>query len=472
MTLRAIALLALLAATCQRGAEPPRPPPPPPVAELWVDGSAPEGGDGSRERPIKALGQALAGSPRPLWIHLASGLYPGPFELAGGVALEGVGTVVLHADAGVVVRASGVTSFAGLTIQGGATGIESDGELVLERVALSGQREVALRMTRGSARLERAQFQASVSETRGLVLEGGTTAAVRDSAFLGPYRRAVDARGGSELTVEGCRFDGPVTGLNQVEGRATVRRSAFSGGRGAAIFSASGALRLEDVRVHGHEYALQARKAWQLRVRGFASDGAERAAIALLESRAEIEDALLLGSGSFGAVQLIASEVSLRRFWIHRAEAYGVVARGGTLTLTDGVVSRVTDPGDGAGDGVLLRQTTARIEAVSILDAAGSGLHAAEAARVQVRAMTLERCRWGGVLAETLAQVEGASVIVRSSAAAVVVPDEARVRLDALVAERSGQGPIWAECARGADVALVRSRSDGAPLPHSPCGAR
>ncbi|RKH35005.1 hypothetical protein D7X12_34535, partial [Corallococcus sicarius] len=73
--------------------------------ELWVDGAAP-GGDGTRERPLRSLAEALA-RPGPQLVHLASGRYEGPFLLPEGTRLVGAGpttvlTVASGAGAGVV----------------------------------------------------------------------------------------------------------------------------------------------------------------------------------------------------------------------------------------------------------------------------------------------------------------------------------------------------------------------------------
>lgn len=474
---RAAAPLALLLASACPRAPAPAPPPAPARApvERWVDAFAPEGGDGSRARAFRGLGRALEESPRPLRVHLAPGLYRGPFELSGGVSLEGVGAVVLHAEGGdeVVVRARGPVSLSGLTVQGGAVGVElgdPGGELRLGQVELSGQRRAAVRAVGGRVQARGVVFRASVSGTSGLILEAGSMGELSGAAFLGPYRRAIEGREVAGLVLDGCRFEGPVTGLHQLGGRAAVRRSAFSGGRGPALFVARGALEVEGSRIKGHEYALQAGEGARLSVRGFVSVGAERAALALVGARADVEDALLLESGNHGGIQVVGGEVSVRRFWIDRPEAYGVLARGGKLHLLDGVVSRVTDRGGEAGDGVQIREAVARVESVSMVEVAGAGLHAAEGSALAVREVVLERCRQGGVVADTLARVDGASLIVRgSSLAAVVVPGEAYVRLDALSSEQNALGAVWAECGSGAEVELLRLREDGPPRPRSPC---
>src|SRR5690349_11779507 len=81
-----LAAVAVIGGCTPRTAPPPAPGTPVAVAvaplELWLDASAPGGGDGTEARPYRALGEALlrAGA-APLRLHLRTGLYQGPFEL-------------------------------------------------------------------------------------------------------------------------------------------------------------------------------------------------------------------------------------------------------------------------------------------------------------------------------------------------------------------------------------------------------
>ncbi|HLL53955.1 MAG TPA: hypothetical protein VK447_10435, partial [Myxococcaceae bacterium] len=298
--------------------------------ELWVDASVPEAGDGSRAKPFKTLAQALQATSGTGRIHLRSGLYPGPFTLADGAVLEGQGEVVLYLEGtGTVVTTSGEVRLSGLTVQGGGHGIEVEGTLALTKVQLSGHRRAAVRLVQGTLRAEHSTFQASVSESSGLLLEAGTRAEVRESKFLGPYWRALHARGVQRVIVEDSRFEGPVTGLHQVGGEAVVRRTSLHGGRGPALFVARGSLRAEGVRVKGHEYALQTRQVNPLVVRDFVSVAAERAGLGLFDAKGELEDVVVVGSGTFGALQALDSDVTVRRLRAHRSQGYGVMVRGG-----------------------------------------------------------------------------------------------------------------------------------------------
>jgi hypothetical protein len=379
------------------------------------------------------------------------------------VALEGEGQVVLFAEgSGPALTASGEVRLVGLTVQGGATGLVAQGSLVLERVQLSGQRQAAVRMDSGLLRASGCTFQASVSDTLGLVLGAGVRAQVEDSAFLGPYWRGIQSRGIGRLSVERCRFEGPVTGLHQVGGEALVRRSTLSGGRGPALYMARGSLRVEQVVVRGHEYGLQTRQVDPLTVREFASVSADRAGLGLVESRADLEDVLVVDSGAHGGLQVVGGEVVARRLRIHHPESSGVNVRGAKLTLSGGEITAVQERGGSEGNAVELRGATATLEGVTVVGAAGIGVLAAEGSSVALRDLWLERCRWAGVAVETRAEVKGSSLVVRDSpGSALALPGEGRAEVDGLSSEHEAEGPVWAECERGAQVRLSRLRDDG-----------
>src|SRR5690242_21325840 len=123
---------------------------------------------------------------------------------------------------------------------------------------------------------------------------GGARAEVREGSFTGSFRRGVEARD-SEAELESVRFRGPMTALYQEAGRVRLRHVAVEGGREVGLFVQRGTLRLEDVTVTGHEYGLQALKG-TLEARGFTSVRAARAGVALVGSRGELEDTVVLRS--------------------------------------------------------------------------------------------------------------------------------------------------------------------------------
>jgi len=475
-----LALALVLLAGCVRG--PPEGPqaeaagalPPRAPVELWVDSTAREAGEGSRGRPFKGLKEALAVSASSLRIHVGRGLYAGPFTLPPGTVLEGTGEVVLYAEGeGGVLQAPGGAQLSGLSVQGGDTGVEAEGTLGLSRVRFSGQRRVAVRLVSGQVTVKGSTFQASVSETVGLLLEAGTRAEVVDTEFLGPYARALAARGPQTVQVSHSRFEGPVTGLHVVGGDAGVRFSTFQGGRGPALFLARAALSVEGVSVKGHEYALQVREVKPLSVRDFASVGAERAGLALMQSQGVLEDVQVVDSGPLGALQLLESNLEVRRLRVHRPECFGVTARGGTLSLEEALLTEVRDVGGQSGNAVELRKAKVRLNGLTVLKADGLCVLAAEDSQVTLTDAWLSQCRWAGVLAETLARVQGAEVTVRRSpGSAIALPGDGEVSLYRLVSEKNTEGAVWADCAQGARGTLRGLRDDSPPRPWPPCVQR
>lgn len=135
---------------------------PPGRGELWVDGAS-AGGDGTRERPLRSLSEALA-RPGPLLVHLASGRYEGPFRLLPGTRLvgEGASTVLTARDPGVaVVGARGEALLGALTVEGGGWGLAGDGgALRVEGVIFRNQALGAIRLGAGSLEGSGLRFEA------------------------------------------------------------------------------------------------------------------------------------------------------------------------------------------------------------------------------------------------------------------------------------------------------------------------
>ncbi|NMO19457.1 hypothetical protein HG543_31975, partial [Pyxidicoccus fallax] len=89
---------------------------------VWVDPAGWKPGDGSRERPLRSLAEALV-RPGPLTVHLARGTYTGPFTLPPDVRVEGGGAgSVLYAKGpdAPVVTAGRDALLTDLEVQGGS----------------------------------------------------------------------------------------------------------------------------------------------------------------------------------------------------------------------------------------------------------------------------------------------------------------------------------------------------------------
>jgi hypothetical protein len=397
-----------------------------------------------------------------LEVHLATGFYRGPFEVPAGVRLSGTRLAVLLAEGDeVAIRPQGPVTLEGVTVQGGRVGIEGGERTRLVDVQFRGQTRSAIHLQRGVLESSRCQFAALTADSLGISIEGTATAHLTQVQFVGPFRRAIELQGSAVLLIDGATFDGSVTAIHQVGGRVSISNASISGGRGPALFSARGETKLFRVDVFGHEYAVLANNGAFLTIKEFSSIRPERAGIALVKSSADMDGIILIANGSFGGVQLVSAVASLRRFWIYRADAYGIQARDSRLFLRDGAVTHVRDQTGTSGDGIQLRQSDAAIESVSVHDTQGAGLLVAEGSKARVRDLSLVHCGWAGILSETQGEVDGSSVVARDSqSAAVVVLGESRADFRVLTSERNQSGAFWVECHNGARTRVWRLRTD------------
>ncbi|MBX5482451.1 MAG: hypothetical protein IRZ16_11540 [Myxococcaceae bacterium] len=481
--LSAIAAASLLA-SCALGrasdrpapAQPGAPAEPPPEQVVFADSSAPAAGaDGTQAHPFRTLASALAAVRPPATVRLAVGLYLGEAVVPGDVRIEGERTAVIYAGGtGTTLRLEDGASLHGLTVQGGAVGAEVKGAVRIEEVAFSGQRQRAIAVSdHGALALIDADIEGTVSETRGVVLEEGARAEVTGGRFHGGLRIGVEAKAGTSLRVDHAVFDGPVVALKADRSDLAATGLRISGGRGPAISLSGTRASLRDIVIHGHEYGLLANAGAVLDVRDFTTVRAERAGIGGVEVRGEIDGLVALDSGNFGAVQLISSTATVRRFIIARAQNAGISVNGGDVTLIDGSIVDVSDPADAEGDGVSVRHAGLRGTALTEARVSGTGVLAAEASRVAVAEAAIASARYGGLHAETRARLDAVSAIVRGGGnAALVVLHDARLRADALETAQNAQGLLWAECGAGAEVWLGRVRGAEAHAVHAACAGR
>jgi hypothetical protein len=475
MSPRPLALALLVIAACRSS---PLPPPAsaeraPRAAEVWVDGARREAGDGTRERPFRTLAEGLAVRPSPT-VHLAPGQYAGPFLLPAGARLVGAGasTVLYVEGREPVVRTEAGATLEQLALQGGGWGVESEGTVKLTAVAFSGQREGAVRLVGGRLVAREVQFEASISRLVGVSLEGQATAEVKESAFLGPWRRGVRVSG-AEAVLEGVRFQGAVMALDQEGGQVRLRQVTVEGGRGPGLLvGEGGTLQLEEVLVTGHEYGLASYRA-KLEVRGFTSVRAERAGLGLTLSTGRLEDIQVRENGSFGALQFVDSDLEVRGFRVDGGDAYGLVATKGRLRAREGSITRVRSSEGFTGDGLHLRGVKADIESVEVRDVVGAGVLAAQGAEVELRDVTLSACKHAGVVVETLGRVTAVGLDVRGTGGpALAVLRDGELSADVLTASGLAEGLIWAECEGSAQVRLGRLRTEDLRGLSAPCVQR
>jgi hypothetical protein len=230
-----------------------------------------------------------------------------------------------------------------------------------------------------------------------------------------------------------------------------------------------GALEIEEVQVVGHEYGLASYGA-KLEVRGFSSVRAERAGLGLVLSTGRLEDIQVRQSGSFGAVQLVDSDLELRDFRVDDVDAYGVMASRGKLRARNGTITRLRSKEGFTGDGLHLRGVVADIEGVQVRGAPGAGVLAAQGAEVTLRDVTLTGCKLAGLSVETLAQVKAVGLEVRDTGGpAVAVHQDGGVWVDALTASGLADGLVWAECKGTTRVRLGRLKTDDRRGLSAPC---
>jgi hypothetical protein len=217
-----------------------------------------------------------------------------------------------------------------------------------------------------------------------------------------------------------------------------------------------GSLEVEEGRVTGHEYGLLSHEA-EVAVRGFTSTGAERAGLGLVKSRGTLEDVTARESGTFGGMQFVSSDLTLRRFRVEGAREYGLTATQGRLRASEGTVTRVRSTGEDAGDGLHLREVRAEVADVVVREAPGACVLAAQAAEVTLSGLSLSGCRHSGVTVETFAQVTAVGLEVRGPGGpAVAVLRDGVLRLDGLTGRELPGGLLWAECQGEARVLLGR----------------
>ncbi|WP_257461343.1 right-handed parallel beta-helix repeat-containing protein [Archangium lipolyticum] len=406
-------------------------------------------------------------------MHLAPGRYPGPFVLPASVELVGAGesSVLAGEGAGPVVRAPEGVTVRSLGVQGGAWGLEAAGPVRLEAVRFGGQEEGAVRMEAGQLAAAGCAFEAGGERAVGVLLSGGARGEVRESSFTGAFRRGVEARE-VELELESVRFRGAVTALYQVAGRVRLRHVTVGEGREAGLFAQRGSLRLEDVTVTGHEYGLQTVET-TLEARGFTSVRAVRAGVVLIGSRGELEETVVLGSGNYGAMLLVGSDLVLRGVRVDGADEYGISVTRGRLRLQHAVMTRLTSRGGDSGDGLHLRDAEVEVEGLLVRNVAGVGVLGAQGSRVLLRDVSLESCQEAGVLAETLGRVTAEGLVVRGSGGpALSAMENGVLRVDALTARENAAGLVWADCQGGTEVMLGRVTGQDTPGAEVDCVAR
>ena len=436
--------------------------------DVWiaVDASAAAGGDGSREHPLRILKDALS-SARGRSILIAPGLYEGPFFCGEATKLKGPRSAVLFSGGeGAVISASGGCLLEGLSVQGGAVGVEARGEdpgrgVSVQGVAFAGQRRAAITVTSGALTLEDAELSASLSESRGVLLQAGSLGAqIFRTHFRGPYRVAVEVEPGGgpkrlELSavqvfdaVSAVRARGPLS--------VEVQGLAVDAGRGVALelFSAHG--RMRHLRVSGHEVSLRIGGGSVLELEDAVFVRPERAGLEVVKSVVHARDLVVLEAGDYGAVQVVGAALFLERAFLHRTHGDALVVVDGELSLSDSVMSDSQNPDGASGAGFQLRRSVARVQSVDVVRPGYVGAVVAEASRVSLSDVVVRGGTLAALSVETQAFARGVSLtLLPKDGSAAAISTQGSLALDAAF---FGTPALFADCPSGARLFLGRVR--------------
>ncbi|WP_375756857.1 hypothetical protein [Corallococcus exercitus] len=450
------------------------------TGELWVDGAA-GGGDGTRARPLRSLTEALK-RPGPLLVHLAAGRYEGPVRLPEGTRLKGEGpsTILAVTEAGAtVVEAGRDTALEALVVEGGGWGLEARGPVRVHAVTFRSQAQGAIRLGAGALEGKGLRFEAGAGGQAqvavGVLVEAATgglptpSLILRDSAFVGAYERAVRARGGAMVRLEEVSFQGPRMALSQEGGVAVVERVRASGGAGTAFSTVEGTLTLVDVRIQGHEYGVTTNRA-RLSVRGFTSEHATRAGLGLTATSGLLEDVVVKDAGNYGALQLTASDLEVRRFRLEGSREYGVVALQGRLRLREGTITDVSTADGIAGDGLHLRQVEADVDTVTVERAKGTCVLATQRAHAVLRNARLSGCGLAALAVDTQATLESRNVNVSDTAGSVLLAiEDGQLHVEDLTAKDAKGELVSTDCEGQTRVLLRHVDASNRQGLQSPC---
>ncbi|RKH62427.1 hypothetical protein D7W81_22310 [Corallococcus aberystwythensis] len=321
-------------------------------------------------------------------------------------------------------------------------------------VTFRNQARGVIQLRAGSLEGRGLRFEAGAGHQApvGVLVEEGTgggpapSLILRDSAFVGAYDRAVRARGGATVLLEGVDFQGPRMALSQDGGVAKVERAQVSGGTGTAFSMVEGTLTLVDVRVQGHEYGVTALQT-RLSVRGFTSTSASRAGLGLTATTGLLEDVTVKDAGNYGALQLTASDLEVRRFRLEGSREYGVMAVQGRVRLREGVITGVSTEDGIAGDGLHLRQVEADVDTVTVEGAKGTCVLATQRAHAALRNARLSGCGLAALAVDTHATLESRNVDVRDTPGSVLVAiEEGQLHVEDLTAKDARGELVSTDC--------------------------
>lgn len=432
--------------------------------EVWVDAFSPPGGDGTSTRPLKVVPQLVSAG----WVvHLRSGLYPGPVVLGDGARLEGLGEVVLTGEAGQTVVTAANATLEGLSVQGGAIGLEAGPGVVVRRAHFSGQRKQAV-VVHGSLTMSQTRLEASVEGIEGVAVDRGASLELDDVKFTGGFRRAVQTEGGT-LRLRTVSGEGPKTLVHAIDATSHLENLRSVLGSGPALFFAGGRLQLAGAELIGHEYSVLLARGVDATLSNVKARGALEGCLSAIASKLSLSASSFTGCGPIGALTLQESQAQVTDVEITSSRELGIFAKKGTLGLRDVRVSQISaDEAGSLGDALHVRDGAAvsSLGSLTFSDLGGSGLFASSFSEVRLAAISVERARSSALFVERGATVSIRAALVRGGGGpSVVVPDKASVELESLSVSGGNEMPVYAECRAGATVVLGRLESTVQQLP-------
>jgi hypothetical protein len=451
---------ALLAMACARVPPAARPAPPtPPPLELWVDGAASPGGDGSLERPLKTVPRLDGGA----HLHLRSGLYPGPFQFPHGTVVTGHGVAVLTGEgAQAVVRSrNGTLRLERVLVQGGTTGVEAiGGGLQLHEVKFSGHSKAAVDGVGAFIIGTKLEVTSSIPGTTGFRQQDGRLQ-LRELRLSGPMRHGVHARG-AMVQLDDARVEGPATGVLVVNGALEGSALRLGGGQSAAIHVLDAGVTLKDVEVTGHEYALLG--SGTLTVEGFAARGPQQGGVSLLGATSTLRQVRVERAGPMGGVQLLGGSHTLEDIEVKDSNAWGVLVRKGEAAIgqlrLSGLRGEAAPGGRVLGDGLVVRDARVGVEALAAEDLEGSALFVSNHGEVRANRIEARRCAGGAAFVERSSTVTVEQLVSRGAAGpSVAVLEAARLTVRDFSAT-GGDVSVWADCDEGVRVDVARAAAD------------
>ena len=356
--------------------------------------------DGSPERPFATLAEAVRAARPGALVRLDEGQYPGGLVLARPLVLMGRGPartrIVPGPDAEaplLTVRGTGRIELRGLSIVGGAVGLDIDGGAghLLSDVSLRDQTDTALRARGAEFSLRGSEIVDIAGGVKGFGIEAtGGALQLHHCVLRRAGRRAIELHGTRALLEDVDAAGSAVSALQALDGaEVDVSGGRFAHQGGAALYAGAATLRVTSAHLFENEYG----------VLGFRG------------ARIDVTDSLL-EDHAVAAVALVSSSGSVRRCTIFHGGIEGGISALGTtgVVLVEG--TRILDPGT---FGVHLTNASAILRGGEISGATfdrqhelGDGLYAVDST-VVLQGAVLRRNQGSG------ASLSGSQLTIESS---------------------------------------------------------